>query len=333
MNVNRRTVTLIVVVLAVVVGVYAITRWQRARETRQLLEDLRSPNHAVANRALTGLRDRTEAVSDTLIEYLDSADDNTRWRAAMLLGTVKTRASRDALIDALDDESPDVRLNAALSLGHGKARGAAERIAMLAQNPAEPLEVRMAAVEALQMLASATHVAEISSIAADRPPVPEPVEEGAEEAEDAAEAEPVEDETEELRQRAVDALARLGAAEPVRAEGTTTRSVAMKAVETLRDSVDPTLEPSAQVRQAAAYALGDLARLVTEEEVRTIATNALIDACSDEVGNVRIAAVHSLRLISPPLELVSRVNETLEDALNDDHYWVREAAREAVAGG
>ncbi len=54
MKVNRRTAMLLIIVLVVIVGVYAITQWQRARETGNLLEALKSTDHSEATKAATG---------------------------------------------------------------------------------------------------------------------------------------------------------------------------------------------------------------------------------------------------------------------------------------
>ncbi|MEA3400669.1 MAG: HEAT repeat domain-containing protein [Armatimonadota bacterium] len=347
MTVNRRTVTLIIIVVIVVGGVYGITLWQRARETQQMLSDLMSRDHGVATKAMTGLRDRTGAVSDNLISYLDRGHDDVRWRAAMLLGAVNTRASREALIDALRDPSPDVRLNAALSLGHLGATKTAARIAMLAADAGEPVAVRTAAVRALELLRAGEQMATVVEILEDRPPVPEPEEETEEEAETegTAEAEePAEEEEEEepvdetapLREEAARALARIAPVAPAAAgeEGSASEaSPILRAADILRDSVDPEVEPSDVVRQAACYALSDLAEATADDEVQARAVKALIFALDDEIGDVRIAAAHALRLLRPPTELAERVGDAFDRAVNDSHYWVRHAARKAVEGG
>ncbi|MGC9319294.1 MAG: HEAT repeat domain-containing protein [Armatimonadota bacterium] len=352
MTVNRRTVTLIIIVVIVVGGVYGITVWQRARETRQMLSDLMSRDHGVATKAMTGLRDRTSAVSEDLISFLDRGHDDVRWRAAMLLGTVNTRASREALTDALRDPSPEVRLNAALSLGHLGARKQAGRIATLAGDADEPVAVRTAAVRALELLRAGDHMEALVQIAEDRPPVPEPAEEAeeaaaaeetpaadetaeAEEPQEEEEEEPV-DETQPLREEAVRALGRITPVGPPAAQeegsGAET-SPALLAADVLRDSVDPELEPSDAVRQAACYGLGDLATATVDDETRARVVQALIFALDDEIGDVRIAAAHSLRLLQPPPELADQVRSAFRRAADDSHYWVRQAAEEAVEGG
>ena len=58
MNENKRTVLLLAIVVIVIGGVYAITRFQQARETRELLFLLHSDDHGEAMKAMSGLRER-----------------------------------------------------------------------------------------------------------------------------------------------------------------------------------------------------------------------------------------------------------------------------------
>lgn len=338
MRVNRRTITLIVVVAIVIAGVYAITWWQRARETQRLLEDLQMADHGVATKAMEGLRDRASAIGEELTRILREGGNQQRWRAAMLLGDAAGPEVRAALIEALGDPVPDVRLAAALSLGRLGARGAADRIAHLAADPDEEIIVRAGAVRTLERLRAVEHFAEVAKIAADRPepPPPSPAE-GTEEAADAAEAEEAPpDDTAPLRLAAVHAAAVLGggaraAGEPD-AEGGP--APARKAAELLVESSVAANEPNATVRRAACYALADLATLTVDPQIRMQVVRALAAAVgSDEVADVRIAAAHGLRIISAPPEATEIVRRALDEAQFDDHYWVREAAMEATHGG
>ncbi len=92
-------------------------------------------------------------------------------------------------------------------------------------------------------------------------------------------------------------------------------------------------EHNDEVRQAACYAIADLATRVTDEEVRGIAADALLKAATDEIGDVRIAAVHSLEVIPVPADRRETVDSALANAINDEHYWVRVAAGEEPIGG
>jgi len=355
MHVNRRTVILILVVVAVIAGVYAITWWQRSRETQRLLTDLRMADHGVATRAMTGLRDRAPAIRKELLEMLRSGNDHVRWRAAVLLSEADGPAVREALTAALADPVADVRLNAALSLGRLNARSAAGAIARLAGDEAEEVIVRTAALRALRMLRAHQYLDEVRELVADRP---EPAPEAAvTESETAAteEAGAEEEETEEapadptapVRQAAVRALPVLAAAAWVRGggrvsaaaeqagEGQQTVDPALPAAQLLIESTRAENEPNADVRQAACYALGDLATLVPDPTVDERVARALAGALEeDESSDVRIAAAHVLGVMDAPPDAIPVIRRALEDvAMFDDHYWVRQAALEATNGG
>ncbi len=329
MNVNRRTWTLLIVAVAVIGGVYAITIWQRARETKRLLSDLRAPDHAVAAEAMTTLRDRVSSVRDTLIEQART-DGPARWRAVELLASATDATSREVLMDALQAEDPTVQAAAARALSQRGVRAAADRIALLSTAEDVPMKVRLAAVRALRGLKTATHLAEMSRLATDRPPPPpeEPEEEADEEA---AEAEDEwSDDTAELRLEAVRAVAMLGAEGKAETPGGS--DPALEAADVLAEACSPR-EHNDEVRQAACYAFVDLAQLEMRDEIEERAVRALLDAADDEVGDVRIAAIHGLTVVPTPLDLTDQVDRAMEDALEDDHYWVRVAAGEEPIGG
>lgn len=344
MNVNRRTWTLLIVTVAVIGGVYAITLWQRARETERLMSELQSPDHAVAAQAMTSLRERIASVNDELIGIGRQERTDARWRAIELLAHDTTDTSREVLTDALQAPDPVVRAAAARALGERGVRGAADRIAMLAAADQEPMQVRLAAVRALQKLRTPTHLAEMSRIATDRPPPPpEEPEEGTEEAtaeaaeteeaaadEEAAEVEEWSDDTEQLRVEAVRAIAVLGAQSG--SAGGLGDDPAAAASVVLTEAASP-VEHSDTVRKAACYALTDLAQLELSEDIRTVVVRSLLEASDDEIGDVRIAAIHGLKTVSPPVELRDEVARVMEDARDDEHYWVRVAAGEEPIGG
>jgi HEAT repeat protein len=371
MNVNRRTWTLLIVAVAVIGGVYAITLWQRARETRRLLDELQVPDHAVAAQATTSLRERVPSVREQLVDLAEQEGSPARWRAVKLLGLASGDASRDVLMGALEASDPIVRAAAAGALAERGVRGAADRVAMLATSTQEPMQVRLAAVRALRQFRTSTHVAEMAELATDRgdPPPPEeseeeeaaeeepaddeategvatedeaadePTEEPAEteeaEAEETAatseeEAEEWSDETEQLRIEAVRTIAVLGASGGEH-EGAGTSPTA-RAAEVLAEACS-TVEHSDEVRQAACYAWVDLAQMQMGEEILADAVEALIGAADDEIGDVRVAAVQGLSTLEPPTDLRDDVEQVMEDALNDDHYWVRVAAGEEPISG
>jgi HEAT repeat protein len=289
-----------------------------------------------------------------------------------LLGLSSDDASRDVLMSALEADDPTVRAAAIGALGERAVRGAADRVAMFATADSQPMAVRLAAIRALRQFGTSTHVAEMAELATDRPPPPpeEPEEddaeaeeappedaadeagtdetsdeaetageeaaeigetdEAAEEAEAPAEEEAEEwsDDTLELRIEAVRTIAVLGAANGEEAGGNVTAT----AIEVLAEACSQ-LEHSDEVRQAACYAWVDLAQMEMSEEVNTDAVEALVGAADDEVGDVRVAAVHGLSTLEPPEALRDDVQRVMEDALDDDHYWVRVAAGEEPIGG
>ncbi len=324
MNVNRRTWTLLIVAVAIISGVYSITLWQRARETQRLMEDLQSPDHATAAQAMTSLRERVSAIDDRLIGMARQEGADVRWRAVELLAQADDDASRDVLMDALQAADPVVRAAAARALAERGVRGSADRIALLATAEEESMQVRLAAVRALQRLRTSTHLAEMSQLATDRPPPPpedEPEED--EPAEDLEEVEEWSDDTVDLRIEAVRAIAVLGARDG---------QSALDAASILVEASSPA-EHDSNVRKAACYALTDLAQLEMSDAVRAEVVQALLAAATDEIGSVRVAAVHGLTLVRPTAELRAEVRQTMEDALNDEHYWVRVAAGEEPIGG
>lgn len=319
MNVNRRTALLLVIVLAVIVGVYAITQWQRSRETGNLLEALKSTDHSEATKAMTALRDRGGSIQDQLIANMSGGDGELRWRSAALLGSINSPAARDALKAALKDSYDDVRMNAALALGKLGEERAAEALSVMAVNADETPAVRTAAVRALALLRSGPHLPEMAQLAADRPPV---YAEG-----EAPEEVPV-DETVELRQAAIIGVAALGAVaadEVASRVGAGGASAAAAAMQTLADSASPDLEPNAEVRAVACTSVADLARAAATEDVTASGLRCLIGSLADKDDVVRIAAAHALELITPPKEMQEQVANALKQCAGDSQYWVREA--------
>jgi hypothetical protein len=319
MNVNRRTALLLVIVLVVIVGVYAITQWQRTRETGNLLGALRSTDHSEATKAMTALRDRGGSIQEQLIANMSGADDQLRWRSAVLLGSIHSTAARDALEAGLKDPYDDVRMNSALGLGKLGEGRAAEELSVIAVNADESPAVRTAAVRALALLRSGPHLPELAQLAADRPPVyPE-----GEEPEEV----PV-DETVLLRQAAVIGVGVLGtvASDDVASRvGDGGSASAAAAMQVLADSASAALEPNAEVRAVACTSVADLARAATDDDVTTSGIRCLISALDDQADVVRIAAAHALGLIRAPSEMQDQVASALERCAGDSQYWVREA--------
>ncbi len=334
-NVNRRTVVLVSVVILVIAGVYAITRWQQARETRELLTLLHSNDHGEAMKAMAGLRERGSSIEDELIRNLERGNDPVRWRAAVLLGSVPTTLSKQALAKALIDPFDpydDVRMDAALALGKLGATEHADKLEFRVTDEDEEIPVRTAALRGLILLNAGQYLPEAAELANDRPPQP-PSEE---EIEAGAEVPP--DDTAQLRATAVSALGVLGGVADVEvagrvknSKGQSAATAAGSALMVLEESIDPEEEPNADVRRVACYAITDLVRATQDDELSATAAGILVDALDDENGNVRIAATHALGLMRIPDSAEDKVARAIEDAKNDEHYWVREAAQETAA--
>ena len=86
-----------------------------------------------------------------------------------------------------------------------------------------------------------------------------------------------------------------------------------------------TSEADVRVRTAIVYALGD-ALANGDSDGFAVGFPVLIEAARDELGDVRVAAIDVLRRIAPPADRESTVEQILEEAQRDPHYWVRQAA-------
>lgn len=322
---------LLIIVLVVVLSVYAITKWQQARETDDLLAALHSDDHGEAMKAMAALRERGAGIAEQLIANLsDTQNPNARWRSAMLLGSINTAASRDALEAALRDSDDDVQMNAALSLGKLGDGRAAEALRDLAMNEEEEVPVRTAAVRALALMRSGPHLPELAELAVKRPPVyPE--------GEEPEEVPP--DDALLLRKAAVAGIAVLGAAADPgigdrvhNSAGSGAATAAAAAMNVLAESASHSLEPNLEVRATACTAIADLAVASGDEEAVRRGLGALLNALADdEAGTVRIAAMDAINQIDVPADMEAQVQRAREQAQSDPHYWVREAA--ATVGG
>ncbi len=319
MTVNRRTTIVLVVISVILVAVFGITRWQRARATQVLLDKLAGDDYGKVQDAMTQLRDRGAAIVPDLLEKLQSPEPAAKWRAASLLGDVGGRRVWEPLMGALNDESTDVRAAAAVALGKLDAKDAVGPLASIVADTEADVNLRISAAEALALLADEAAVASLAQVLADHPPVlpPEPeVDPDEEAAEDAEPAEPPPpDTTELLRVRSARALGAIGTGE---------------CIAPLVQAAAETIEPSAEVRTAAAYALGDVARRAPSGEHGTDLIRGLVGLQEDTVGDVRAAAIHSLGFATVTKEQEPVVTAAIKAGVADDFYWAREAARKSA---
>jgi HEAT repeat protein len=95
----------------------------------------------------------------------------------------------------------------------------------------------------------------------------------------------------------------------------------------LTKHLDPAYETDVQVRALAAQSLAGAAKAGTEPT--QMAGEALVLAVrEDKESDVRIAAAHSLTQMRFSGPLNGQVEEALKTAQNDPHYWVRQAVSE-----
>jgi HEAT repeat protein len=303
MQVNNRTITVLVIVAVILVGALVADKVGEARSTKRYLEDLAGQDPSKVMDAMVELGGRKGAVRGRLIELLQSPDPEGASRAALLLGSSPNEAAAQALLGALNNEAPAVRIAALQALGRMAYEPAAAQISAILGNKTESPEIRVSAAYALGMIGGAGCVEPLAQVLAEVPPPPPG---------DDAEAEPPPPDT---------ALnVRLAAA---RALGQSRQGAAAEA---LGNTLKPEAEPSPEVRLAAAYALGDVGGSGAEHASRETAVRGLLNGAQDESGDVRVASLHSLGRLTVPEVLQAQVGQVVLAALNDDHYWARIAA-------
>jgi len=169
MNVNRRTTTVLAIIVVILVAVFAITRWQRAVATKKLLDDLPGDDYAKVMDAMTQLKERGHSIVPTLLDgsRLGSPSAPGRWRSATLLGDVGTKAAWEPLKGCLADEAPDVRAAAALALGKLRVTDSATSLRDLVADEEEVLAVRVAAASALGLMGDSSGSAAMQGVVAD----------------------------------------------------------------------------------------------------------------------------------------------------------------------
>jgi len=355
MTVNRRTISIIVIIAVVLGIVLGITEWQRSVATKKLLAVLPTDDYSKVLDAMEQLPSRGGRIAPALIRLLQGPEPAGRWRAAVLLGEIGSKAAWEPLQKALRDPSADVRQAAAEALGKLGAKTAAAELRDRLKDSAEDIRVRIAAAYALGLLMDRDSVGDLEAILADRAE--------ALAAQAAAEAKKAEDakKAEEAKKQAEQAAALKAAGLPVppppkpapapagpppptdtrldlRVAAARSLGILGKAssIAVLTDSLDPTKEPAAEVRTAAAYAMGDLARSIhSDADMARLVAGLLkpldIDAKTEPIGDVRAAAIHSLAFCFLSKDLAGQVEKTLNKCLaDDDFYWSREAAKDTL---
>jgi len=290
--VNRRSILIGLIIVLVAGGAYSLTYLHQLSKTADWLAQLSSLDAKQATDAMQRLPTSGAQMYQRLVRMTNSLQPEERWRSAMLLGRLGRPEVAEALLPLLDDSHSAVRAAAAEALGRLGAQDTADKLARLFAGDSK-LTVRISAARALAALESGEVVPQLVEALQYRPAV----------------AEEEEDPSWQLRAEAARALGAIATPEAVAAVARQLEG-----------------EPNERARTAIAYALGDaLVKNRPSPQQSTPALDALIAAASDEEGDVRIAAVSSLLRVSWPGEASKRVEQVLQRAHQDSHYWVRRA--------
>lgn len=338
---SRKRIVMVLVLAVLGLGVWALTNYQRGRKVGELLAQLADADQFKAMEAMEQLKHRGRFVGPRLAENLSSPDPNRRWRAAMLAAEIgyRGRAVREQIVTLVSDKDPNVRRAAIVACGRLRLAEAEGPLGNILYSKTEDPMLRALAAASLGMIQIKGAVKTLAAVLEQRPPVPAKKKDedksqasaesdtgkttaGSSTEKAAAETKPVstekkpaEDKTWQVRMECALALGQIGSPD---------------GADALAQSVREDLEPKADVRAAAAYALADLGGVVADQAVLTKVVEALLKAMSDEAGDVRIAAAMGLARVYPPKSLRSQVEQVLREHANDEHYWVREAVKYAA---
>jgi len=317
MRVSKRTIKVLIVIVVIVVAAYVISWISAVRRTSKHLADLASQEPDKVMEALAALRERGGAVGPQLAQMVRLGQGEAAARAAWLLGmTGNTKYAAD-LIAALQSPDPVLRIAAMQALGQLRYKEAVPPIAAILGKKDEKNEIRVAAAYALGAIGDPGGASALINALAERPaPAPAAPATGNEApGTTAAAPAPPPDTTIPVRIAAARALGHLG------------DKAGIDALVTALGEA----EPDAEVRVAAAYALGDAASAPNiDESAMSKAINGLLEGLQDKVGDVRIACIYALGKTRPSADLLPRVTEAIQKAKMDEHFWARAAAAEAV---
>jgi HEAT repeat protein len=332
--------------------VWILTNIQRARKVNELLGQLSDPDQLKAMEAVDPLRHRPGLVGPRLLAHLSSPDEAVRWRAALLAAEIGYRKPdvTDRLIALMGDKSTDAQRAAIAACGRLKLTDAEGPLANVMMDARKNPNVRAMAAASLGMIGSPASVKALAGLLARHPPVlPKTTAKSAEATTATAAAS-----TAATPAKTEAKPAAAAGAKPTATTATTTTAAAAPAAKVPEDktwqlrmecalalgqivspdsakpvaeAVRDDVEPKADVRVAAAYALGDLGRKLTDQRALETAVNGLIEAMGDEVGDVRVAAATCLAGVYPPKAMRTQVEQVLRDHMDDDHFWVREAVK------
>jgi len=348
MNVNRRTTTVLAIIVVILIAVFGITRWQRSVATAKLLAELPGHDYAKVLDAMTQLKERGGSITGALLDqdHLASNDAAAKWRSATLLGDVGTSEAFEPLQRALGDESPDVRAAAALALGKLSVKAAGSALQDLVKDDEEVLAVRVAAVQALSLLRDESAASLLQTVLTDTIEAleakafvtytaAETAKEAIETAIEAA-AEPAEDADPEALQEAITAAreaaetaAETAAEALALSEAVGGRDPAQFVVPEdtpPEDAPTPPSDATGDLRVACARALGVLG---TDESVAALGT--ALDTNKEPNGDVRTAAAYALADLARRVGDQSGIVDRLLTALEDETGDVRAAALHSMS--
>ena len=288
---SRKTLSNIIIVVVLVAVVWGVSAVQRSARATILMKDLQAADDYLAYKAMRKANGLGATAQARALPLLSAGEPYVRARAAILVGETGQAKYAPAVQALLQDGDATVRVAAATALGHLGTQDAAPPLAVMAQETQQPLEVRTAAVRSLAMLASPQAAPTLIAILQASPDPKQAA----------------------LRQAATIALGTMRTEE---------------ALGELTARLQPDQESDVVVRTLAAEALAHAAGNGEGQEDQV--AEALVGSLQDQASEVRIAAAHSLGVVALYPTVAEGVRAALQDARNDEEYWVRQAADEAL---
>jgi HEAT repeat protein len=297
--VSKKTLTNLIIIVVLVGVVWGVSAVQRSARATSLLADIQKPDDYEAYKAMRKIDGLGPAALERAVPLLSAQQPYVRARAAILVGETANVRYAPAVEALLQDPDDAVREAAVTALGHLRAPEAVPPLTTLLTDAAQPLEVRTAAARSLALLASPDAAPALIKLLT-APPDPK----------EAA-----------LREAATTALGTVPSA---------------PAVSELYALVQPA-EKDLTVRLLATEALAHVADSAPEQ--LSLITHTLQGILTDQgptgkklaPADLRIAAAHALGKMTLPADMADDVHSVLRTAaINDDEYWVREAAKQAL---
>jgi len=326
--ISRRTVIVVIAILALVGAVYAVAGYQRAQKTKDLLDDLASADLDDAYDAMTALREYGKSVAPKLIEIIEERAPARRLahaRAAMLLNGSGARQAVPTLVKAVqkgeDPAKDDLQLRwcSISALASLDAREAIPEIIKVAKDGSEDLGLRNVAIRALGVLEAQEATDLLVSILENRPPVP-PTEEAAK----AGEAKP------EAGKPQATKAGETGEREAGKAEAAKPAAGTPGAAKPA-EVKEPSEALSEEAKVAGARAAAGAEAEAKKATPTTADEKAAADKKKADMAKLRFAAARALAAILPD---AAKVVPVMADSLDDEQEVspdVRTVAAQALA--